>query len=228
MMNITTDRTITRFSFLIIILFTGIACSDNDDTKLDGDLENAFYEQEEESVEDGDIEFATVSPTVFSEYSDEEKTVAYVDLDRYLGKWYEIATFVIPFQQGCTGSTATYAINEADSSVSVTNECFLDTLDGEYKVDTARAILVNETTNAELIVYFTEEIGADYWIIELDGQDSEDPYEWAVVGSSFPIFLWVLSRTPQMDSERLELILDRLEERGYNLENLSYTAQPEE
>jgi len=222
-----------RLSVFTLLLFASLisfaGCSDDsgqpfipdgdvdDEQTLDGDEEQELGEAEE-------VEEPEPSETVFASYAAEEKTVSYVDLPRYLGKWYEIGTYVIPFQQGCTGSTATYALD--GENVSVTNECFLNSLDGEYKVDTARAEIINRETNAELLVYFTEDFGADYWIIELDGQDSEEPYEWAVVGSSFPIFLWVLSRTPQMDETRLGLILDRLEERGYDIEDISFTTQP--
>ena len=113
---------------------------------LDADVDLESWE-EEESIETSDT-----SETVFMSYTDDEKTVSFVDLERYLGKWYEIATYVIPFQTGCTGSTATYALDGND--VAVTNECMLESLDGEYKVDTARAVIVNEETNAELLVVF--------------------------------------------------------------------------
>lgn len=232
--------------FLLALIWSLTGCNDGDEHSddLDGDMENESSAEMDDSdlneatdgddeTTDGDIdvdvteiEEDSTEPqvTLFMDYTEDEKTVSYVDLPRYLGKWYEIATYVIPFQEGCTGSTATYALDD-DSNVSVTNECYLESLDGEYKVDTARAEIVNAETNAELIVYFTESIGADYWIIELDGQDSEEPYEWAVVGSSLSVFLWILSRTPQMEEERLEAILTRLEERGYDTERLSFTPQ---
>ncbi len=227
---------------LCISLTLAFACNDkDDDNQTDGDqytiVDGDTTDSEEDTMVDGDQDSMEneseddneelISQTVFSPYVEEEKTVAYVDLPRYLGKWYEIATYTIPFQEGCTGSTATYSLNE-DESISVANECFLESLNGEYKIDTARAEVVNTDSNAELVVYFTEDFGADYWIIELDGQDTEEPYEWAVVGSSLSIFLWVLNRTPQMDNGRLDLILERLETRGYDLDNLDFTIQPEE
>ncbi len=205
---------------LVVLLLLLVGCGDDGGTTLDADADFENWE-EEESVETSDT-----SETVFMSYTDDEKTVSFVDLERYLGKWYEIATYVIPFQVGCTGSTATYALDGND--VAVTNECMLESLDGEYKVDTARAEIVNEETNAELLVFFSENFGADYWIIELDGQESEEPYEWAVVGSSLTIFLWILSRTPQIEETRLTKILARLKERGYDLESLTYTVQPED
>ncbi len=162
--------------------------------------------------------------TVFSKYTADGKVVEFVDLQRYLGKWYEIATFEIVFQTDCTGSTATYGLNE-DGTISVTNECFLKSLDGEYKVDVAVAEIDDPVSNAKLLVQFPGAPKAPYWIIELDGQDGEGEYEWAVVGSSFPIFLWILSRTPQVPPERMEAIKQRLIERGYDLSELSYTVQ---
>jgi len=189
-------------------------------------------EQDSASAEDGvgdtgeDLLDESSPPveTVFSPYTADGKVVEYVELERYLGKWYEIATFEILFQTDCTGSTATYGLND-DGTISVTNECFLQTLDGEYKVDTAVAEIVDAESNAKLSVQFPGAPKAPYWIIELDGQDGEGEYEWAVVGSSLPIFLWILSRTPEMPQERLDAIRERLLERGYDLKELSYTVQ---
>lgn len=164
--------------------------------------------------------------TVFADLLEDETTVAEVDVERYLGKWYEIATFEIVFQTGCTGSTATYSANE-DGTIAVKNECFLESLDGDHRVDEAIAEFAEGEAPSKLVVTFPGGPPAPYWIIELDGQGGDEPYEWAVVGSSLPIFLWILSRTPQMPQERLEVITTRLEERGYDLSLLSFTEQPE-
>ena len=212
------DRAISvanRSGLLAVALILGLtasACGDGSDEAL---AQKDLSEQNEPS------------PTIFAPYTEDEKTVASVDLERYLGKWYEVATDVIFFQEDCTGSTATYSLNP-DNSIEVNNECYLNSLDGEYYQTLARAEILNTDTNAELLVYFTPDFGADYWIIELDGQEGDEPYEWAVVGSFFDIFLWVLSRTPTMEPERMEMILKRLDERGYDLDNLSFTTQPVE
>ena len=57
------------------------------------------------------------------------QTVDYVDLQRYTGTWYEIANFPHRFQEGCTGTTATYSLRD-DNQIKVVNRCFKDSLDG--------------------------------------------------------------------------------------------------
>lgn len=194
---------------------------------LADDTYSADLSEDNSALPDSQEDMAEVPKTVFSSYIEDGSVVSYVDLDRYLGKWYEIATFEIVFQTDCTGSTATYALND-DGTISVTNECYLGSLDGEYKIDTAVAEVVDTESNAKLSVQFPGAPKAPYWIIELDGSEGDEPYEWAVVGSSIPIFLWILSRTPQIPEERLDLIRARLEERGYVLKDLSYTVQPDQ
>jgi len=201
------------------------------DDELESDAEILAKEDGASQTDSGGSDGADVAEevaqpveTLFAPYTADGKVVEYVDLERYLGTWYEIATFEILFQTDCTGSTATYGLNE-DGTISVTNECYLKTLDGEYKVDTAVAEVVDLESNAKLSVQFPGAPKAPYWIIELDGQAGDGEYEWAVVGSSLPIFLWILSRTPEMPEERLDAIKKRLLERGYDLKELSYTLQ---
>ncbi|HPQ71480.1 MAG TPA: lipocalin family protein [bacterium] len=167
-----------------------------------------------------------LSEIVFADLTPDGDTVANVDLTRYLGVWYEIATYEQFFQRGCTGVTATYGLND-NGTISVLNECRVGSLDGRYKAIEGFARVRDKATNAKLLVYFTPLFGAPYWIIELDGQDGDQPYEWAVVGSASDRYLWILSRTPQMDDARLSRILERLVERGYDLDKLSFTLQPD-
>jgi len=170
--------------------------------------------------------FDRLPEIVFADLTPDGDTVASVDLTRYLGTWYEIATYEQLFQRGCTGVTATYGLND-NGTISVLNECYVGSFDGRYKSIEGFARVRDKATNAKLLVYFTPLFGAPYWIIELDGQTGDQPYEWAVVGSFTDRFLWILSRTPQMDDERLNLILARLAERGYDLDKLSFTPQPD-
>jgi apolipoprotein D and lipocalin family protein len=174
---------------------------------------------------------AADSSTVFAPLSPDGKTVARVEPIRYLGKWYEIATIPIVFQLLCTGSTAEYAYVD-ESTISVRNECALGTLRGpRYAVD-GYARIVNSASKARLSVSFGKaptDFGAPYWVIELDGSEKNGPYEkyeWALVGGPTKNNLWILSRTPQLDERRLELLLDRLAERGYDLNKLKFTTQP--
>ena len=122
------------------------------------------------------------------------QTVPRVELDRYVGTWYEIASFPQSFQRGCTGTTATYSLRD-DGQVDVVNRCRKGALDGPEEVARGRARVVDATTGAKLEVSFFRPFWGDYWIVDL-GAD----YEYAVVGHPGRDYLWILSRTPTLDA----------------------------
>ncbi len=148
------------------------------------------------------------------------EAVAKVDIERYLGTWYEIASYPQRYQEGCTGTTATYTLRD-DGEIDVLNECRKDSLDGPEDVAEGRARVVDRTTNAKLEVSFFWPFWGDYWIIDL-GPD----YEYAVVGHPSRDYLWILSRTPTLDDGTYDAILGRLEEKEYPLDRLRKTVQP--
>ena len=143
-----------------------------------------------------------------------------VDLQRYLGKWYEIASYPAWFQKGCTGSTAEYSLM-ADGKIRVVNRCRKKSLDGPLKESRGKAEVVDTVTNAKLKVWFFWPFKGNYWIIELD-----DNYQWAVVGEPGRKYLWILSRTPIMEETVYDGILSRLPQKGYDPDKLQRTAQP--
>lgn len=147
------------------------------------------------------------------------ETVPHVDLARYAGTWYEIASYPQRFQKGCTGTTATYRLR-ADGTVEVLNRCARDSLDGRITVAKGRARVVDKSSNAKLKVSFFWPFWGDYWIIDL-GRD----YEYAVVGHPSRKYLWILSRTPTMAPAVYEGILERLREQGYDTGKLRKTVQ---
>jgi apolipoprotein D and lipocalin family protein len=144
-------------------------------------------------------------------------TVARVDLQRYLGTWYEIASFPQSFQRGCTATTATYALRD-DGQIDVLNRCRKGSLDGEPKEARGRARVVDRASNARLEVTFFWPFWGDYWIVDL-GAD----YEYAVVGHPSRDYLWILSRTPTMDPALYASILQRLETQGFETARLRRT-----
>lgn len=148
------------------------------------------------------------------------ETVAHVELQRYLGTWYEISSFPQSFQKGCTATTATYA-RRADGEIDVVNRCRKDSLDGPEKTAMGRARIVDQTTNAKLEVSFFRPFWGDYWIIDLG-----DDYDYAVVGHPSRDYLWILSRTPTMDDMRYTSIVRKLASRGYETGRLNRTLQP--
>lgn len=147
-------------------------------------------------------------------------TVPSVDLNRYLGTWYEIASYPAWFQKDCTGSTATYSLLP-DGRIKVVNQCFKKSLDGPQKTSTGKAEVVDTSTNAKLKVWFFWPFKGDYWIVDLD-QD----YRWAVVGVPSRKYLWILSRTPSLDEEVYTGILSRIADQGYDPDRLDLTPQP--
>ena len=142
-----------------------------------------------------------------------------VDLNRYLGMWYEIASYPSWFQKGCTASTAEYSLL-SDGKIQVINRCHKDSLEGPLKVSKGKAEVVDAATNAKLKVWFFWPFKGNYWIIDL----SPD-YQWAVVGEPSRKYLWILSRTPTMDEAVYQEILERLPQKGYDPAGLRKTAQ---
>ena len=150
----------------------------------------------------------------------ELRTVGRVDLERYVGTWYEIASFPQRFQRGCTGTTATYTLRK-DGQIDVLNRCWRDSLTGRETEAKGRARVVDPSTNAKLKVSFFRPFWGDYWIVAL-GPD----YEYAVVGHPSRDYLWILSRRPTLDGALYEGIVNRLREQGYEVSRLNRTLQP--
>ena len=147
------------------------------------------------------------------------ETVNFVDLNRYVGKWFEIARYPNSFQKGCVGSMATYTIRD-DSKISVLNECYDKSFTGKLRSAKGKAWAVDKETNARLKVSFFWPFSGDYWIIDLDKE-----YEYAVVGHPERKYLWILSRRPDMDENVYQSILERLQKQGYDTTKLIRTEQ---
>jgi apolipoprotein D and lipocalin family protein len=123
------------------------------------------------------------------------QTVAQVELNRYVGKWYEIARFPNRFQRQCESDvTATYALRP-DGKIDVLNEC--RTPEGRIKKATGTARPADAKGPAsKLKVTFLWPFSGDYWIIALDPE-----YRWAVVGDPSRKYLWILAREPRISED---------------------------
>jgi len=143
-----------------------------------------------------------------------------VDLDRYVGVWYEIASYPAWFQRGCTAVTADYSLRD-DGLIKVVNSCRKGSLDGKLKQSTGRAKVVDTDSNAKLKVSFFGPFWGKYWIIDLDPD-----YQWVVVGEPKRKYLWILSRTRTLDDKVYERILAGLPNKGYDPDGLQRTLQP--
>lgn len=152
------------------------------------------------------------------------QTVPYVDIERYMGTWYQLSAYETSFNEGLVGVTADYTLL-ADGTVQVYNKGFKDSLDGPIDEILGKAVVVDTETNSRLKVTFPGVPSfpyANYLIVLLDA----DNYSYAVVTDPFRFTLFVLSRTPQIDQDTYDLILSQLEEQGINTDKLLLTEQP--
>jgi apolipoprotein D and lipocalin family protein len=146
-------------------------------------------------------------------------TVPSVDLQRYMGRWYDIASFPQRFQKGCHCSTADYEMT-AKGYVRVVNTCRKDGPEGKLDTAKGKAFVVEGTGNAKLRVQFFWPFRGDYWIIDL----AED-YSYAVVGEPGREYLWILARTPKIDEGLYQAIVSRCSEKGFDVSKLVRTDQ---
>lgn len=151
----------------------------------------------------------------------DKTTVKELDLNRYLGTWYEIARFPHSFEKDLVGVTATYSLRD-DGKIKVLNQGYKNTLDGELSVAEGKAKIPNKLEPAKLKVSFFWIFYGDYFVLELD-----ENYQSVMIGSSSPKYFWILCRTPQMDSATYEMLLEKARKRGYNLDKLVKVLQPE-
>jgi apolipoprotein D and lipocalin family protein len=144
-------------------------------------------------------------------------TVASVDVDRYLGRWYEIASLPNRFQAMCVGDTqANYA--RSGDGLSVLNRC--RQADGSTTEATGVAELVPGSGNAKLRVSFFRPFYGDYWVLAL-----ADDYRWVLVGEPRRAYGWLLSRTPviaEADRAAAMAVAQRL---GYRIDDFKATPQ---
>jgi apolipoprotein D and lipocalin family protein len=142
-----------------------------------------------------------------------------VDLGKYVGRWYEIARLPNRFEKKCVSSvTATYKLRP-DGNIDVLNEC--KKASGELKKAKGKAKVVDKESNAKLKVTFFWPFYGDYWILDLGAN-----YEYAVVGDESRKYLWILSRTPQIDEALYQKLLAKMANEGFDTSRIIKTQQP--
>ena len=148
------------------------------------------------------------------------KTVDSVDVQKYLGRWYEIARFQHGFEKNIVGATAEYSLRP-DGRIQVVNSGFKKNLDGRYSEVKAVAWVPDSSKPGALKVKFFNLFTSDYLIFGLD----QDKYSWALVGGDSRDFLWFLSRTPTVTNDLLEKMKSIAVSQGYDLSGLYLVPQ---
>ena len=141
-------------------------------------------------------------------------TVEKLDLKRYLGKWYEIARFDHRFERDMTHCTATYTLHE-DGKLTVTNKGMKN---GKWKTSEGKVKIGDQP--GLLRVSFFGPFYSDYRIMMLD-----DDYTYALIGGNDDDYLWILSRTPEMDLDTRNIVIHEAKKRGYKTNNLIWVEQ---
>lgn len=149
------------------------------------------------------------------------QTVPQVDVERYLGRWYEIARLPQLFQSFCTKVTADYALLD-NGRISVENRCRLGDPNIGFPVTIkGEAYPVDDTNSRLKVEFFGGATVGDYWIFELD-----ENYRWALVGDPDRNSLFVLSREPTLDEALVEQLLFLAETKhGYDVSKVIRTRQ---
>jgi len=155
------------------------------------------------------------------------ETVPHVDLNRYLGKWYEIARFDAWFEKNCTNVTAEYSLEKSET-IKVVNSCILHSKNGKHKTAQGRARVVDKNTNAKLSVSFLPRFlswfdwvfGTNYLILKL-----EPDYSIALVGDSSKKYLWILSSTSHISAAKYDAYSQTAADMGFDIIKLHKTIQ---
>jgi apolipoprotein D and lipocalin family protein len=143
-----------------------------------------------------------------------------VDVQKYLGRWYEIARFQHGFEKSIVGATAEYSLRP-DGRIQVVNSGFKKALDGKYTEVKAVAWVPDAATPGALKVKFFGLFTSDYLIFGLD----QEGYSWALVGNNERKFIWFLSRTPTVSDELLAKMKSIAVVQGYDLSGLYLVPQ---
>ena len=153
------------------------------------------------------------------------QVVPNIDLQQYAGKWYEIARFPNGFQRDCVSDvSANYTVRE-DGKVSVENSC--GTQSGKMKNAKGEARRINskskdgklEVRFAPKALSFLPAVWGDYYVLDLD-----ENYTTSLVGSSGRSYLWILSRTPQLDDATYQSLVEKARAQGFDVNKLLRTS----
>mgnify|MGYP000019264853 CR=1 FL=1 len=148
-----------------------------------------------------------------------------LDVERYMGTWYEIAKYPNRFQKQCVADTRAEYSLLPDGRVQVINRCRLE--NGEFESANGVARLVGGAGSPKLEVRFAPAwlsfipaVWGDYWVIDIDAD-----YQLVAVSEPKREYLWILSRTPVVDPQRYAALLERLAGKGFDLDRLEVTPQ---
>lgn len=163
---------------------------------------------------------ATAKPTGMGQV----QAVPSVDLNRYMGKWYEIARLPMFFQRNCASDVTAIYTMKPNGAVEVNNQCMGK--DGKPMQSIGEATQANNTGSKLKVTFLPQGLRwlpvgkANYWVLELDAN-----YQYALVGTPDNKYLWVLSRTPTLSEGTYQQLVATAKSQGYDVSKLQKTVQ---
>lgn len=150
----------------------------------------------------------------------ELSVVQNVNLEKYLGKWYEIARFPHSFEKNLKCVTAEYALKK-NGKISVLNKGYLIKEPTIYKLASGTAWVPDKNEPGKLKVRFFWPFAGNYWILELE----EANYSYALVGDNSRNYLWILSRTKTLDTDIYNMLVESAKQKGFDINKLQMVDQ---
>ncbi len=142
-------------------------------------------------------------------------------LPRYLGTWYEVARLDHRFERGLEAVTAEYAMRDG-GGVTVTNRGW-NTADGEWDEARGKAFFTGTPDTASLKVSFFGPFYGGYHVLALD--ESAADYRYSMISGPDRGYLWILSRTPELDPDTLEALVEQARGLGFSVDGLIFVDQ---
>lgn len=140
-----------------------------------------------------------------------------VELNRYLGRWFEQARYENRFETDCEGVTADYSLRD-DGMIKVINTCRQGGINGSVKSVEGRAKIVPSSGNAKLKVSFFGPFFGNYWVL-----DRAPDYTWSIVGEPSGRYLWILTRTANPSQRTREMLARKAKSLGYDVSLIRWT-----
>lgn len=157
------------------------------------------------------IYFAVITNFAYSY----DKTVDFVDMSRFMGKWYVVAGRFTALEKNVFNAVESYSWNSEKNMIEIDFKYNKGSLTGPIKKIPQKGWIKNNTSNAHWIVSPIWPLKFDYLVIGLG-----DNYEWTAIGVPNEAYLWIMSRTPNISKEAVEEIILRLSDEGYNTGNI--------
>jgi len=149
------------------------------------------------------------------------KPVQSFEVERYLGKWYEIARLDHGFERGLSQVTAEYSLRD-DGGIRVINRGY-SAADDKWEQAEGKAYFVEDKNTAHLKVSFFGPFYGSYIVFELDPQ-----YQYAFISGPSRDYLWLLARQPQVSDKLKSEFIAAAKAKGFAVDELIFVEQPQE